>query len=213
MIAQLAPIVLAFGANLADRENAIAAAQAQLAAHPQISDFRASPLVQSIKLTPEGADKSAPRYLNGIATAVTTLAPLDLLALLHEIEHAHGRVRTERWGDRTLDIDIISYAGLVQRTPELTLPHPAAHERDFVLAPWLALDPHAVLLRHGRVADLLARIGDTTEPYISNLEPQLSSQSSSQTDPYSTPQPGQSDSQSTSYSTQQPTPETSQNAR
>ncbi|RRD61314.1 2-amino-4-hydroxy-6-hydroxymethyldihydropteridine diphosphokinase [Leucobacter sp. OH1287] len=166
MIAQFAPIVLAFGANLGDREAVISAAFAELQAHPQISEFQASPLRQSVALTVAGRDEQAPRYLNAIATAVTTLTAPELLRLVQQIETKHGRVRDTRWGDRTLDIDIIVYAGKVQRTPELTLPHPEAHLRDFVLSPWLLLDPGAALPRHGRVRDLLAQIGDTTEPYL-----------------------------------------------
>ncbi|WP_167143268.1 2-amino-4-hydroxy-6-hydroxymethyldihydropteridine diphosphokinase [Canibacter zhoujuaniae] len=165
---QIAPILLAFGANLGDRAGAIRAAQAELAAHLEIHEFESSPLRETIALTEHGPDPEAPRYLNGVAQAVTTLEPLALLRLVQQVETKYGRTRTARWGDRTLDIDVISYAGLVQRTPELTLPHPHAHERDFVLSPWLALDPNAVLLRHGRVANLLERIGDTTLPYTEN---------------------------------------------
>nr|WP_309478079.1 2-amino-4-hydroxy-6-hydroxymethyldihydropteridine diphosphokinase [Leucobacter luti] len=69
-------------------------------------------------------------------------------------------------GDRTLDIDIILFGGRVIQDERLTVPHPRAHERDFVLAPWLALDPNAVLMGHGRVAELLHRIGDTTAPTL-----------------------------------------------
>ncbi len=165
MIAQLSPIVLAFGANLGDREAQIRAAQQALAAHPEITDFKASPLRETIALGVDGPDESAPKYLNGVATAVTTLDPLALLDVIQRIEHEQGRTREVRWGDRTLDIDIVSYAGKVLSSERLTLPHPRAHERDFVLSPWLALDPQAVLIRHGRVADLLARVGDTTQPY------------------------------------------------
>ena len=88
----------------------------------------------------------------------TTLPPRALLSLLHEIERKHGRVRAERWGDRTLDLDIIDYAGLQSATDELTLPHPRAHERAFVLRPWAEVAPEAVLPGHGRVADLLAAL-------------------------------------------------------
>jgi 7,8-dihydro-6-hydroxymethylpterin-pyrophosphokinase len=78
---------------------------------------------------------------------------------LKKLEDAHGRVRTQRWGDRTLDLDVIVYGELQQDDPELTLPHPRAHERDFVLRPWLTADPQAVLPGRGRVEDLLADLG------------------------------------------------------
>jgi hypothetical protein len=76
-----------------------------------------------------------------------------------EAENALGRVRTERWGPRTLDVDVIVYGTEVSDDPELTLPHPRAHERAFVLAPWHDVDPGAVIPGRGRVADLLAAVG------------------------------------------------------
>jgi 7,8-dihydro-6-hydroxymethylpterin-pyrophosphokinase len=84
-----------------------------------------------------------------------------LVDLLLSIERRHGRVRTERWGDRTLDLDLIDVAGLTLDSERLTLPHPRAHERDFVLRPWLSVDPHAVLAGHGEVATLLAGLERT----------------------------------------------------
>ncbi|MBK0422700.1 2-amino-4-hydroxy-6-hydroxymethyldihydropteridine diphosphokinase [Leucobacter sp. CSA2] len=164
MIAQVVPILLAFGANLGDRGETIRAAQRELAGAPGIAGFAASPLRETIALTPQGPDPDAPRYLNGVATAETTLAPHALLDLLQSVEHAHGRVRGAHWGDRTLDIDLILFGGRVIKDERLTVPHPRGHERDFVLSPWLDLDPSAVLMGHGRVSELLARIGDTTSP-------------------------------------------------
>lgn len=165
MIAQQAPVLLAFGANLGDRGETIRAAQRELSNAEGISEFRSSPLRETIALTADGPDPQAPRYLNGVATATTSLAPHKLLDLIQSVETSHGRVRDVRWGDRTLDIDIITFGGRSIADDRLHVPHPRAHERDFVLAPWLELDPHAVLLGHGRVADLLARIGDTTRPF------------------------------------------------
>jgi 2-amino-4-hydroxy-6-hydroxymethyldihydropteridine diphosphokinase len=165
MIAQRVPVLLAFGANLGDRGETIRAAQRELAAAEGISEFRASPLRETIALTAEGPDPEAPRYLNGVATAVTGLQPHALLDLIQSIESLHGRVRDTRWGDRTLDIDIITYGGRSISDERLQVPHPRAHQRDFVLAPWLDLDPQAVLLGHGRVAELLKRSGDTTRTF------------------------------------------------
>lgn len=164
MIAQQVTVLLAFGANLGDRGETISAAQRSIAAAPGIGRFVASPLRETIALTPNGPDPDAPRYLNGVATADTSLSPHELLDLMQQVEHEYGRVRDVRWGDRTLDIDLILYGGRVIRDERLTVPHPRAHERDFVLSPWLALDPHAVLMGHGRVDALLAAIGDTTRP-------------------------------------------------
>ena len=164
MIAQVVDVLLAFGANLGDRGETIRAAQREIAGAPGISEFLASPLRETIALTPDGPDPDAPRYLNGVATARTTLTPHELLDLTQRVETAHGRTRDVRWGARTLDIDIILFGGRVVQDERLTVPHPRAHERDFVLSPWLAMDPDAVLMGHGRVAELLARLGDTTRP-------------------------------------------------
>lgn len=170
MIAQVVTVLLAFGANLGDRGETIAAAQRELAATPGISGFRASPLRETIALTERGPDPIAPRYLNAVALAETTLSPHELLDVLQAAEARHGRVREKRWGDRTLDIDLIVYGGRVVQDDRLTVPHPRAHERDFVLAPWLELEPAAVLMGHGRVRDILDRIGDTTRPYSGESE-------------------------------------------
>ncbi|QZY51432.1 2-amino-4-hydroxy-6-hydroxymethyldihydropteridine diphosphokinase [Leucobacter tenebrionis] len=165
MIAQIVPVLFAFGANLGDRGETIRAAQCELAEGEGIGNLRASPLRETIALTEHGPDPDAPRYLNGVAIAETALQPHALLDLMQSIEARHGRVRDERWGDRTLDIDLILYGGRVISDERLTVPHPRAHERDFVLAPWLALEPGAVLMGHGRVSDLLQRVGDTTRPF------------------------------------------------
>lgn len=170
MIAQITPVLFAFGANLGDRGETIIAAQRELAQTAGITDFRASALRESIAVTLDGPDPSAPRYLNGVASARTSLAPHELLDVMQRIENDFGRVRDVRWGARTIDIDLILFGGRVLSDERLTVPHPRAHERDFVLSPWLDLDPHAVLPGHGRVADLLARIGDETVPLAAQAE-------------------------------------------
>jgi dihydroneopterin aldolase/2-amino-4-hydroxy-6-hydroxymethyldihydropteridine diphosphokinase len=98
-------------------------------------------------------------YLNAVLMAVTDLPALGVLSLAESAEAVAGRVRTVRFGPRTLDVDVIAYGDQTSEDPELTLPHPRAHERAFVLAPWLELDPAAALPGQGTVADLLAAIG------------------------------------------------------
>src|SRR5690606_27387846 len=90
----------------------------------------------------------------------SALTPEQLLPEQHRIEHEHGRVRTQRWGDRTLDLDLIDFAGLTRATDTLTLPHPRAHERVFVLHPSPTVNAHASLPGHGRVADLIRTVSD-----------------------------------------------------
>lgn len=148
--------VVALGGNQGDRATTLAAAVRDLAEAEGIELTNVSTFHETVALRLDGPDPGAPSYLNAVATIRTTLTPDALLALLHEIEARHGRVREERWGDRTLDLDLIEMGGIRVERDDLTLPHPRAAERDFVLRPWLEIDPDAVLPGHGRVADLLA---------------------------------------------------------
>jgi len=97
-----------------------------------------------------------PDYLNAVVIIESDLPAKDLLALLHGIETAMGRTREVHWGPRVIDLDLIQYGELLVKDEKLTLPHPRAHERRFVLAPWFEIDPEAVLLTHGRISDLLS---------------------------------------------------------
>jgi 2-amino-4-hydroxy-6-hydroxymethyldihydropteridine diphosphokinase len=83
---------------------------------------------------------------------------MDLLNMLHGIEKSMGRERTIKWGPRTIDLDIIQYGSLLSKAEELMLPHPRAHERKFVLEPWLEIEPDAILLTHGKIADLISKL-------------------------------------------------------
>ncbi|MCS4277698.1 2-amino-4-hydroxy-6-hydroxymethyldihydropteridine diphosphokinase [Mycetocola sp. BIGb0189] len=153
--------ILALGANLGNRAETLDAAVRDLSDVPGILEVTLSPVVDSVAVKLDGPDPDAPGYLNAVARVRTTLSPRDLLAAGAEIERAHGRERLERWGDRTLDIDIITYGDLEIETPTLTIPHPRAGERDFVLGPWWALDPDAVLPGVGPVAELLRALQTT----------------------------------------------------
>jgi 2-amino-4-hydroxy-6-hydroxymethyldihydropteridine diphosphokinase len=148
--------VLSLGSNLGDRESTIRAAIDDLRALPGVDVDAVSGLVETPALKPAGVDASAPAYLNAAVTVTTTLTPLQLLDAVNAIESAHGRVREERWGDRTLDIDIVTMDAIVQATETLTLPHPRASERVFVLVPWLEIDPDAELPGVGRVDHIVA---------------------------------------------------------
>lgn len=152
--------IIAYGANLGDRTVIIRSALAALAAHPEVILEAESPRYETPALTATGVDAAAPRYHNGVVRVATTLGAPELLALLHAIEERHGRVRAERWGSRTLDLDLIDYGGRIMHTPTLTVPHPRAHERAFVLQPWLDLVPDAVLPGRGSVAALRAEARD-----------------------------------------------------
>ncbi|SFR90705.1 2-amino-4-hydroxy-6-hydroxymethyldihydropteridinediphosphokinase [Microbacterium sp. cf046] len=152
--------VVALGANLGDRAATLDAAISELERLPLVDAVRASAAVESVAVKPDGPDADAPAYLNAVAILTTRLAPSVLLAFLQAIEARHGRERRERWGDRTLDLDLIAYGEVVSSDAVLTLPHPRAAERDFVLVPWLSIDPDAELPGRGRVDELIARLGD-----------------------------------------------------
>lgn len=150
--------VIAFGSNLGERHETITRAAERIGRLPLVHEVRLSELIETIALRPEGPDPDAPAYVNAVAIVTTGLAPGILLGLLHAIEDEHGRVRQERWGDRTLDLDLIAYGDETSDDPLLQLPHPRAAERLFVLEPWLSLDADAELPGHGPVADLVAAL-------------------------------------------------------
>ncbi|WP_127794335.1 2-amino-4-hydroxy-6-hydroxymethyldihydropteridine diphosphokinase [Agromyces sp. LHK192] len=152
--------IIAFGANLGDREATIASAIRALADADGVELVRVSPVYESVAIKDTGVDHEAPGYLNGVVAVDTTLEPHALLDLLLRIEADHGRVRTEHWGDRTLDLDLLDVDGLVVDDERLTLPHPRAWQRAFVLAPWLDVDPDASITGRGSVRDLLAAATD-----------------------------------------------------
>lgn len=152
--------VIAFGANLGDREATIAAATRELADSPGIRLVAVSPVYETPAVKLDGVDREAPRYLNGVVVVETGLDPQALLDLLQQVEHAHGRTRDERWGDRTLDLDLIDVDGVHLADERLELPHPRAWQRAFVLQPWLDVDPDAELTGRGRIADLRAAATD-----------------------------------------------------
>ncbi|AJT42357.1 2-amino-4-hydroxy-6-hydroxymethyldihydropteridine diphosphokinase [Psychromicrobium lacuslunae] len=135
--------VLALGSNLGERSDTLAEAVADIVDHPLVRLCDVSPVVQT---EPVGGPEDQPLYLNMVMEIETDLEPLELLRHCQAVEAKHHRERVVRWGPRTLDIDIIVYDQLEQDDPELTLPHPRAAERAFVLVPWLLMDPAATLL-------------------------------------------------------------------
>lgn len=151
------PFVLSLGSNLGDRAATLQAAVDALQATPGIRVTRVSRVYETDPV--EVTDQ--PDFLNLVVVGRTTLEPEALLARGLSIEDAAGRVRRRRKGPRTLDVDVIALGETVAHTERLTLPHPAAHERAFVLVPWLDADPEASLVGHGRVRDLVAQLDAT----------------------------------------------------
>lgn len=134
--------VLALGSNLGESESTIERAVVDLR-EAGMRILRVSPLYRT---APVGGLAGQPDYVNAVIEVSTSLRPYELLKLCNAVEAAHHRERLVRWGPRTLDIDVIDYEGVVSDDPVLTLPHPRAHERSFVLTPWARMDPEAHLL-------------------------------------------------------------------
>ncbi|MCW2528282.1 MAG: 2-amino-4-hydroxy-6-hydroxymethyldihydropteridin epyrophosphokinae [Pseudonocardiales bacterium] len=143
--------VLSIGSNLGDRAAILAGAIAQF--RPWLTAL--SPVYETAPWGPVPQGD----YLNAVLVVDDpTAEPGDWLTRAHEAERSAGRTRDVRFGPRTLDVDVVSVDDVRSTDPVLTLPHPRAEERAFVLVPWLAADPEAVLPGVGRVAALLARL-------------------------------------------------------
>jgi 2-amino-4-hydroxy-6-hydroxymethyldihydropteridine diphosphokinase len=137
-----------FGSNLGDREGTILEA-ARVLGVGRLSTLR--------ETEPWGVT-GQPLYLNAVGELETDESPRDLLARLLEVERAQGRERRERWGPRTLDLDLLLYGDVELDEPGLTVPHPWLHERAFVLEPLAELAPDLNVPGKGRVRDLLAKL-------------------------------------------------------
>ena len=144
-------VVLALGSNMGDSAVILQGALDDLGAIDGLILDRVSSVFETDPVG--GPDQDV--YLNAIALGATILDPEALLAATQDVEQAWHRTREVRWGPRTLDVDIIAMGDVRMESADLTLPHPRAHERGFVLVPWQDADPDATLIGHGHVADLL----------------------------------------------------------
>lgn len=152
-----AAAVIALGSNLGDSVSILDHAVAAFRQASQIEVHAVSPLA---KTAPVGGPEQ-PDFLNQVLIVETTLSPYALLEFAHELEQAADRVRDIRWGPRTLDVDLIDFDDVVSQHPVLTLPHPRAHQRAFVLTPWSWADPAATL--NGRAVTELAAQADDAD--------------------------------------------------
>ena len=135
------------GANLGDREATIRAALAALPGVVGVSQLRETDPVGVV---------DQPPFLNGATVLETDFSPRELLDALLAVERELGRERRERWGPRTIDLDLLLYGDETIDEPGLTIPHPRLHERRFALEPLLDLDPELAIPGRGRVVDVLA---------------------------------------------------------
>ena len=152
-------VIVAMGGNLGDPATAMRSAVVSMDGIPGNQIMGISPLYRT---TPWGMEEGTPSFLNAVVELTTTMEPMELLKALQMIESAHGRSREVHWGSRPLDLDIIDFDGMVSSDPALTLPHPRAWQRAFVLAPLADLLPNMVLPGEhgGAVAQLLEACPD-----------------------------------------------------
>ncbi len=147
---------IALGANLGDPAATVQSALRELGHMPVTRMLQHSRLYRSRPVGPAGQ----PDYVNAVAQVETTLPPHELLDALFAIEALHGRVRDgQRWGPRTLDLDLLIYADLQLHDARLTLPHPEMTNRNFVLAPLVEIAPDLEIPGHGPARQALQRVG------------------------------------------------------
>lgn len=145
---------ISLGSNLGDRLQYL---QNALDSINEITGTQVHSVSPVFETDPVGGPEQG-QYLNAVAVVKTILSPEQFLAATQQIEREQNRERNERWGPRTLDIDLLAMDTEVRDTPELELPHPRAHERGFVLLPWSFLDPDYVIPGKVSVAELLSHL-------------------------------------------------------
>ena len=163
--------IIALGSNLAQPITQIQAALAQIAQIPYTQLLKTSSLYQT---APVGY-ANQPDFINAVCMVETTLSSIDLLQTLQQIEQQFGRERHFRNAPRTLDLDIIDYAQQSSDDALLTLPHPRAHQRSFVMMPLAEIAPDYRIGQHGTAAELSARLGNQGIQKL-NLCPHLNQQ-------------------------------------
>ena len=141
--------VISLGSNIGDPKANLDLAVGLL---KEASDLKS---VSSYYRTKPVGNVDQPDFLNAVCIIDSELPAMDLLNMLHGIEKAMGRERKIKWGPRNIDLDLIQYGDLISKAEELTLPHPRAHERRFVLEPWFEIEPEGLLITHGKISDLL----------------------------------------------------------
>jgi 2-amino-4-hydroxy-6-hydroxymethyldihydropteridine diphosphokinase len=146
--------VVSLGSNLGDRLAHLRAGVEGLRRHSPVE------AVSAVYETDPVGVEGQPAYLNAVALLATD-DPELALAAAQAAEASQGRERPARWAPRTLDVDVIAIDGITSPDPRLTIPHPRAHERPFVLVPWLEVAPNAQLPGYGPVADVLAGLDDS----------------------------------------------------
>jgi 2-amino-4-hydroxy-6-hydroxymethyldihydropteridine diphosphokinase len=161
------PAVLSLGSNVGDRATNLQGAIDTLADTPEVNVVTVSSVYET---APVDAPAGSPDFFNAILLIDTTLSVAMLLERAQAVEAAFGRERGEINAPRTLDVDLIVVGDRLSDTEELTLPHPRAHERAFVLVPWHEIDEHAQIPGRGKIADLLAGLDTSGVRRVDDVE-------------------------------------------
>ncbi len=158
---------IGIGSNLDDPVAQVQCAFQALSDLPACTGVVRSPLYRT---APVGGPPDQPDYINAVAALDTRLMPEELLQALQALEAAQGRVRTVRWGARTVDLDVLLYGQMIRNDPWLTLPHPRLHQRTFVLQPLHDIAPLLTIPGRGTLMELLK---SCPHQAITRLEPPL----------------------------------------
>lgn len=159
------PAYIGLGSNLDEPQEQIRRGVNHLEELPQSVVVLRSGLYRSAPLGPH----DQPDFVNGVIAIMTELSPQELLSFLQAIEMKHGRDRrVERWGPRTIDLDLLAYSAMRLSSDDLTLPHPGIAKRNFVLLPWCEITPHYRVPGLATIAQL-ARLVDINNPQIERL--------------------------------------------
>ncbi|WP_152364211.1 2-amino-4-hydroxy-6-hydroxymethyldihydropteridine diphosphokinase [Microlunatus speluncae] len=148
----LRKVVYSIGSNLGDRLTILQGAVDAIKDTPDVIVVDVSSVYET---EPLGGPDDSNKFLNLVIVAESTLEPRTLLERALAIEDAYGREREERWAPRTLDVDLVIVGNTVKDEDYLKLPHPLAHERGFVLVPWLEVDPAGEVPGQGKISDLI----------------------------------------------------------
>lgn len=155
-------VYLGLGSNLENREANLQQATQIIEQHPGVNLIRVSPYYR----TAPWGKTDQPWFLNAVLEVDTDLNPWEVLELAWQVEKRLGRVRGERWGPRSIDVDVLIYVGVQMATPQLTLPHPLIAQRAFVLRPLADLIPELELLPGQKVIDLLQKLTKLTQEVL-----------------------------------------------
>ncbi len=145
---------IGLGSNLDQPEKHVLDAMAELELLPDCCKVKISSLYRSAPIGPQ----DQPDFINAVVQLETELSAQSLLEQLQQLEQKHGRVRTQHWGPRTLDLDLLLYGNMIIKTEKLTVPHPHMAERSFVLCPLLEIAPELVIPKLGRLSELYQRV-------------------------------------------------------